>query len=249
MIEIQNLTKIYGEHRAVDNISFNIGKGELVGFLGPNGAGKTTTLNIITGYTAPTDGKVSVNGFDIIANPIEAKAKVGYLPDVPPLYPHMLVDEYLYFVCEIKKVRRSERKKMLADIKEVVRIEDMGNRVIGNLSKGYRQRVGMAQALVNSPEILILDEPTNGFDPQQIIDMRSVIKELGKSHTLVVSSHILSEISAICEKIIIIDRGKITAEAQTNELIASKNKLLVKIKAGFDAIQKVFEPIDAIEVE
>lgn len=246
MIEVKNLVKRYGTHLAVDNISFTIGQGEIVGFLGPNGAGKTTTMNILTGYISATEGDVSINGNNILDNPGQAKANIGYLPDSPPLYNNMLVDEYLQFVCKIKKVAKNTRRGMIADIKEMVRIADIGNRVVGNLSKGYRQRVGLAQALVGYPSTLILDEPTNGFDPRQIIEMRQVIKNLGKSHTLIISSHILPEVQAMCSRVLILHQGKIVASDTTSKLSAAltnNSKMVVRLKGRKEDIVKAFEAV------
>ena len=243
MIEVKNLTKKYGSHLAVDNISFTVNKGEIVGFLGPNGAGKTTTMNILTGFISATEGDAIINGFNILDDPEKAKASIGYLPDLPPLYNHMTVDEYLNFVCEIRKVKRGDRKKMIGEIKEIVKISDMGKRVCGNLSKGYRQRVGLAQALAGYPEVLVFDEPTNGFDPKQIIEMRQVIKNLGKSHTLIISSHILTEVAAMCDRILIIHKGKIVASDTTARLstaLTSGTKMRARLKGSRDAIQSAF---------
>ncbi len=217
MIEVKNLTKRYGKNTAVDNISFVVGDGEIVGFLGPNGAGKTTTMNIMTGYISSTEGSVIINGFDILKEPEKAKKQIGYLPDMPPLYGDMRVSEYLEFVCDIKNVPKEKRSDMLEEIYDIVKINDVKSRIIKNLSKGYRQRVGLAQALVGFPDVLILDEPTVGLDPKQIIEMRDVIKELGERHTVILSSHILHEVSAVCDKIIIINDGKIVAQKRTDE--------------------------------
>ena len=222
MIEVKNLTKRYGQHYAVNDISFTVDDGEILGFLGPNGAGKTTTMNIITGYLSATEGDVIINGVDILAEPEKAKRNIGYLPDNPPLYNEMKVDEYLRFVADIKKVKSHERVKMINDIKEMVRISDMSNRMIKNLSKGYKQRVGLAQAMMGYPEVIIMDEPTVGLDPKQIIEMRDVIKRLGKKHTVILSSHILQEVSAVSDHIMIINKGRIkesgTAEHLSNKL-------------------------------
>jgi len=237
LVEVKNLIKRYGTHLAVDDISFTIDKGEIVGFLGPNGAGKTTTMNILTGYISATAGEVSINSNNVLDDPMKAKADIGYLPDSPPLYNNMLVDEYLNFVCEIKKVARNGRSKMIAEIKEMVRISDMGKRMVGNLSKGYRQRVGLAQALVGYPKVLIFDEPTNGFDPKQIIEMRQVIKDLGESHTLIISSHILSEVQAMCDRILIINRGKIVAP---DTALTQNTVMTVRIKGIKEDIIKAF---------
>lgn len=211
MIEIQNLTKEYGRIKAVDNISFNVGKGEILGFLGPNGAGKSTTMNILTGFTSSTSGVVKVGGADILENPVEVKKHIGYLPEQPPLYMDMTVNEYLDFCADLKTVPIKKWKSQKKDIMELVKITHVSHRLIKNLSKGYKQRVGLAQALVGSPEVLILDEPTVGLDPKQIIEIRNLIKALGKNHTIILSSHILPEVSAVCDRVIIINKGRIAA--------------------------------------
>ena len=220
MIEVTNLSKHYGGKKAVDDISFTVGKGEILGFLGPNGAGKTTVMNMITGYISATHGTVTVNGYDILLNPREAKGCIGYLPEHPPLYLDMTVNEYLNFVCRLKKAKMPY-KQHLNEIKEMVKLGDMGGRLIKNLSKGCRQRVGLAQALVGSPEVLVLDEPTVGLDPAQIIEIRTLIKRLGRSRTIILSSHILPEISAVCERMIIINNGYIAASGTLEELIGT----------------------------
>lgn len=211
MIEIRNLVKYYGDKKAVDDISFTVHDGEILGFLGPNGAGKTTTMNILTGFLSATSGHVAIDGFDILEKPQEAKKAIGYLPEHPPLYLDMTVTEYLRFVSELKGVDPAIRNKQLTDIMRSVRITDHAGRLIKNLSKGYRQRVGIAQAMVGNPSVLILDEPTVGLDPKQIIEIRSLIKELGKKHTVILSSHILPEVQAVCERVVIINRGRIAA--------------------------------------
>lgn len=211
MIEIQNLTKQYGQIKALKDISFTVNKGEILGFLGPNGAGKSTTMNIITGFIPSTQGTVKVNGFDIMESPKEVKKLIGYLPEQPPLYMDMTVSEYLNFVSELKLVERKVKKSQMDDIMELVKISDVRGRLIKNLSKGYKQRVGLAQALVGSPEVLILDEPTVGLDPKQIIEIRKLITALGKNHTIILSSHILPEVSAVCERVVIINKGEIAA--------------------------------------
>lgn len=218
MIEVRNLTKKFGNHTAVDGISFTVNDGEILGFLGPNGAGKTTTMNMMTGFISSTEGEIKINGFDILDDPINAKKQLGYLPDVPPLYGDLTVEENLNFVCDLKGVKKADRKQMLEEICQMVHIEDVFKRLFKNLSKGYRQRVGLAQALIGFPEVLILDEPTSGLDPSQIIEMREVIKGLGKRHTVILSSHILSEVSAVCDRVIIINKGKIVAEDTTDGL-------------------------------
>ena len=246
LIEVKNLTKRYGQHVAVDGISFTVNEGEIVGFLGPNGAGKTTTMNIITGFISATKGEVRVGGIDILDEPEKAKRNIGYMPDNPPLYGEMLVDEYLSFVCDIKGVKPGTKKSMIKEIKERVRISHMGKRLVRNLSKGYKQRVGLAQALVGYPKVLILDEPTVGLDPKQIIEMRSVIKDLGKGHTLILSSHILPEVSAVCDRVIIINRGKIAAHDSSSSLSTSLNQgqsFAVRFKGERDKISTMLSEV------
>lgn len=211
MIEIQNLTKQYGKIKAVDDVSFTVEKGEILGFLGPNGAGKSTTMNILTGFISSTSGTVKVAGFDVLENPVEVKKHIGYLPELPPLYMDMTVNEYLDFCANLKSVSGKEWKGQKKDIMELVKITHVSHRLIKNLSKGYKQRVGLAQALVGTPEVLILDEPTVGLDPKQIIEIRKLIKALGKDHTIILSSHILPEVSAVCDRVVIINKGKIAA--------------------------------------
>lgn len=218
MIEIKNLTKRYGNKLAVDNVSFTVNKGEILGFLGPNGAGKSTTMNILTGYLSASEGQAIIDGYDILDNPTEAKKRIGYLPEMPPLYMDMTVDEYLDFMYDLKKVKvGSSKKDHITSICNLVKILEVRKRMIRNLSKGYRQRVGIAQALLGNPEVLILDEPTVGLDPKQIIEIRSLIKNLSESHTVILSSHILSEIQAVCDRVIVINRGKLVADdTETN---------------------------------
>ena len=231
MIEVKNLTKKYGNFKAVKNASFTINDGEVVGFLGPNGAGKSTTMNIITGYLSATEGTVSVNGYDIFEQPEDAKRHIGYLPEQPPLFTGMTVDEYLNFVYDLKKTKLP-RNPHLAEIRKLVKIEDVKNRLIRNLSKGYRQRVGIAQALVGNPDVLILDEPTVGLDPSQIIEIRELIHKLGKTHTVILSSHILSEIQAVCKRIIIINQGIIIADDTPANLSARiSDSLCIRLSA------------------
>lgn len=254
MIEVKNLTKVYGQHKAVDNISFTVNDGEILGFLGPNGAGKTTTMNMMTGFISSTSGTVTINGHDILDDPIEAKKQLGYLPDVPPVYGDMRVDEYLEFVCDIKRVKKSQRAAMLDDIAETVGISEVRNRIVKNLSKGYRQRVGLAQAMVGYPSVLILDEPTVGLDPKQIIEMREVIRRLGERHTILLSSHILSEVSAVCDRVMIINNGKIVASDTTENLEegAAENIQLIRIRgdilAALDIIRGC-EGVNSAETE
>ena len=246
MIEIKNLTKKYGTKTVLDDISFTVKSGEILGFLGPNGAGKSTTMNIITGYISSTSGSVSIDGIDIMDNPREYKSKIGYLPELPPLYMDMTVMEYLVFVCGIK----SADKSCIPEILKEVKIEHVSHRLIKNLSKGYRQRVGIAQALVGNPELLILDEPTVGLDPMQIIDIRNVISQLGKKKTLFISSHILSEISAVCDRVLIINKGKIVAEDTPDNLsalVSGKNKYVVRIEGEKENIEKLLSSMDDID--
>jgi ABC-2 type transport system ATP-binding protein len=249
MIEIKNLTKTYGHNVAVDNISFTVEKGEILGFLGPNGAGKSTTMNIITGYMPSTQGTVKVGGYDILEQSAEAKKRIGYLPEQPPLYMDMTVREYLGFVYEIKKVKQN-RKSHIDDVMELVKIGDVQNRLIKNLSKGYKQRVGLAQALLGSPEVLILDEPTVGLDPKQIIEIRNVIKDLGKEHTIILSSHILPEVSAICERVIIINKGKIAAidtPDNLSRILTNESKLVVRIAGDESKVLKCIKELEGVK--
>lgn len=248
MIEVKNLTKRYGENRALNDVSFSIKKGEIVGFLGPNGAGKTTTMNILTGYLSATSGQVNIGGFDILEEPIKAKQKIGYLPEQPPLYLDMLVKEYLGFVFDLKKVELP-KKAHLDDVCELVRIQDVQNRLIKNLSKGYRQRVGFAAALLGNPEVLILDEPTVGLDPRQIIEIRNLIGKLGRSHTVVLSSHILSEIQAVCDRILVINRGYLVADNTPDKLAQSASadrRLVARIQGPHDEVLRVLETLPRI---
>lgn len=220
MIEINNLVKKYGDHVAVDDLSLTVEPGKIYGFLGPNGAGKSTTMNIITGYLGATSGEVKINGHDIFKEPEEAKKCIGYLPEIPPLYVDMTVREYLDFVAELKKLEKSLRKRYVEEAMETTGITDVANRMIRNLSKGYRQRVGFAQAILGYPEIIILDEPTVGLDPKQIIEIRELIRKLGEKHTVILSSHILTEISAVCDHVFIISKGKLVASDATENLVS-----------------------------
>ena len=243
MIEIRNLVKYYGDILAVNDVTFTVQKGEILGFLGPNGAGKTTTMNILTGFLSATSGTVTVNGFDILDNPQMAKSCIGYLPENPPLYLDMTVIEYLKFVSELKGVDKDDRIKQLAEIMKLVRITDVANRLIKNLSKGYRQRVGIAQALIGNPEVLVLDEPTVGLDPKQIIEIRNLIKELGKRHTVILSSHILPEVQAVCERVVIINKGTIAAidtpEGLSHKMAKTSRIQLSAEGPSRDVIQKL----------
>jgi ABC-2 type transport system ATP-binding protein len=220
LISIEGLTKTYGKRTAVDDLNFTVREGEIVGFLGPNGAGKSTTMNIITGYISATKGRVTIDGVDVLENPETAKSKIGYLPEQPPLYGDLSVDEFLAFVAELKKVPKKERKAARDEVCELTAIADVRKRVIKNLSKGYKQRIGLAQALIAKPNTLILDEPTAGLDPKQIAEIRDLIKRLGKDRTIILSSHILPEVSAVCERILIIDEGKIVADGTPDKISA-----------------------------
>lgn len=224
MIEIKNLVKKYGNHVAVDDISFILEPGKIYGFLGPNGAGKSTTMNMITGYIGNTSGSIIINGHDIFSEPEEAKACIGYLPELPPLYVDMTVMEYLQFVAELKKVPKAEREEAIVKSIQMTKLDDVAERMIKNLSKGYKQRVGLAQAILGFPEIIILDEPTVGLDPMQIIEIRELIKELGKEHTVILSSHILSEIQTVCDYVFIISKGKLVASDTTENLLKNMSK-------------------------
>lgn len=250
MIEVTNLTKKYGQHTAVNSISFTVDDGEIIGFLGPNGAGKSTTMNMITGYISSTDGTVKVDGYDILEQPEQAKKRIGYLPELPPLYLDMSVEEYLNFVADLNSVKKSEKKKEVETVMEVTKITDMRKRLIKNLSKGYKQRVGLSQALIGNPDVLILDEPTVGLDPKQIIEIRSVIKDLGKKHTIILSSHILSEVSAVCDRVIIINNGKIVASDTPENLskrLTQSNCLNLRVKGNKQNIIAALKSIDNVE--
>ena len=211
MIEVQHITKRYGRVTAVDDVSFRVERGEILGFLGPNGAGKTTTMRILTGYMPPTEGRATVAGFDVFTHPIDAKRRTGYLPETPPLYPDMTVREYLDFVARIKNVAPKERRDRVTAVMQRTRVHDMADRHCSKLSKGYRQRVGLAQALIHNPEVLILDEPTAGLDPKQIIETRDLIRSLAGDHTIVLSTHILPEVAQTCQRVVIINKGRVVA--------------------------------------
>lgn len=249
MIEVKNLTKRYGDKFAIDDISFQINEGEIVGFLGPNGAGKTTTMNIMTGYLAATDGTVEVSGYDIVDDPIEVKKRIGYLPEQPPLYMDMTVSDYLSFVYGLKKLKLNKTEH-IARIMELVKITHVKDRLIKNLSKGYKQRVGLAQALLGDPEFLILDEPTVGLDPKQITEIRDVIRQLGKEHTIMISSHILQEISAMCSRVIIISNGKIVASDTIESMsakLAGKDTQIIRIAGDRDKITEALNSVEGVE--
>lgn len=249
MIQVSHLSKKYGEKYAVKDISFTVNEGEILGFLGPNGAGKSTTMNMITGYLSSTSGDISIYGEDILENPQKAKKKIGFLPEQPPLYVDMTVKEYLHFVYEIKgcTLKREDHIKEICDL---VKITEVYNRVIGNLSKGYKQRVGLAQALIGNPKVLILDEPTVGLDPKQIVEIRGLIKRLGKNHTVILSSHILSEVQAVCERIIVINKGELVADGTPEELsqqAMGTYRLVARIAGERDAIQRTLGGVAGVK--
>lgn len=253
MIEVTNLVRRYGPHTAVDHASFKISKGEIVGFLGPNGAGKSTTMNILTGYLSSTEGTVKVDGMDILEYPAEIKKKIGYLPENPPLYPDMTVREFLSFTGEIKKIppkqKRERMEQVMATTGITTGIADVSRRLIKNLSKGYKQRVGLAQAMIGDPEVLILDEPTAGLDPKQILEIRDLITELGKDHTIILSSHILPEVSAVCKRVLIINRGKIVADdtpANLAKRLLGGSHILLRLDGDEPAVRKALGAVRAI---
>ena len=249
MVEVKNLTKCYGDIKAVDDISFTVDTGEVLGFLGPNGAGKSTTMNIITGYISSTSGTVTVDGSEILENPKETKKKIGYLPEIPPLYPDMTVRKYLEFMFDLKKVKLP-KKEHIDEVMRLVQISDKESRIIKNLSKGYRQRVGFAQALLGNPPVLILDEPTVGLDPKQIIEIRKLIRGLGKKHTVIFSSHVLSEVSATCDRVIVISEGRIVADAKTEELsksFADVQKLSLTVEGGSSDVLGEIKKIPSVK--
>lgn len=245
MIEVRNITKRYGAQKALDDVSFSVNDGEILGFLGPNGAGKSTAMNIITGYISATSGKVLVDGCDVLEQPMKAKKNMGYLPEIPPLYEDMTVKEYLYFIYDLKKCKLPKISHM-KDICSLIGLGDVYGRLIKNLSKGYRQRVGFAQALVGDPKILILDEPTVGLDPKQIVEIRDLIKKLGKRHTVILSSHILPEVQAVCDRIVVINRGKIVADdTEKNILAGFDDEKNIYLTAQGDK-QSVLESLEGI---
>ena len=251
MIEVKNLTKKYGNHTAVDNISFTIDKGKIYGFLGPNGAGKTTTMNILTGYLAATEGTVTINGHDILKEPEAAKRSVGYLPDVPPVYMDSTIREYLTFVAQLKGLAKEECETQCKVVMMKLQLTDVADRLIGNLSKGYRQRVGLAQALLGFPETIILDEPMVGLDPQQIIEMRELIKSLAKNHTVILSSHILAEVQEICDYLLIISNGKLVAQG-TPENLEKKHccdeTLYLEVPGELEEIYGIIQTVEGVEL-
>lgn len=249
MIEVKNLTKSYGNKHAVNDISFTVNQGEILGFLGPNGAGKSTTMNILTGYISSTSGTAKIDGHDILDEPQEAKKHIGYLPEHPPLYLDMTVQEYLEFVYQLKKARQP-MKAHIDDICRRVKITNVQKRVIKNLSKGYRQRVGLAQALIGNPEVLILDEPTVGLDPKQIIEIRNLIKTLGERHTIILSSHILPEVQAICDRVIVINKGKIVADDTAENLshnLTDDFRYIARIEGPEEEVEKLLNGISGLK--
>ena len=241
MIEVKNLVKKYGNHTAVDHLNFTIEEGHVYGFLGPNGAGKSTTMNIMTGYLGATEGEVLINGHDILKEPEEAKKQIGYLPELPPLYMEMTVREYLEFVAELKGIAKNKREESINEVEKMVKIWEVENRLIRNLSKGYRQRVGLAQAVLGFPEIIILDEPSVGLDPKQIIEIRELIRQLAKKHTVILSSHILAEVREVCDYILIISKGKLVASDTPENL--ERN---LETKASPDEVRRILETVDGI---
>lgn len=249
MINVTGLSKRYGTHLAVQDVSFNIEKGEVIGFLGPNGAGKSTIMNILTGYLSMTQGKVEIDGFDIVDYPEQAKRRIGYLPEIPPLYTDMKVREYLNFIYDLKKVK-FPKKPHIDEVLRLVGIDNVANRLIKNLSKGYRQRVGFAQALIGNPDVLILDEPTVGLDPKQIIEIRNLIGRLGKNHTIILSSHILSEIQAVCKRVIIINRGEIIADDTAENLahrLSDNKTLLARIMGSESDMLSALKSVNGVK--
>ena len=249
MIEVDGLTKNYGRIAALSDIRFKVGIGEVVGFLGPNGAGKSTTMNIISGYSRPTEGTVLIDGYDVADDPIEVKKRIGYLPEVPPLYGELTVDEFLRFVSRIKGIEKKDRENQIANVCHLVDVADVRTRLIGNLSRGYKQRVGLAQALLGDPSVLILDEPTIGLDPQQIIEMRDLIKFLSNNRTILLSSHILTEVSAVCSRVLIINKGRIVGEGTPSELsrkILSQDRLLIRVRGPADEVVECARAVEGV---
>ena len=249
MIEVKNLVKKYGNHTAVDHLNFTIEEGHVYGFLGPNGAGKSTTMNIMTGYLGATEGEVLINGHDILKEPEEAKKQIGYLPELPPLYMEMTVHEYLEFVAELKGIAKNKREESINEVEKMVKIWEVENRLIKNLSKGYRQRVGLAQAVLGFPKIIILDEPSVGLDPKQIIEIRELIRQLAKKHTVILSSHILAEVREVCDYILIISKGKLVASDTPENLernLGDSDLIEIETKASPDEVRRILETVDGI---
>ena len=253
MIHVKDLTKAYGARKAIDNINFSIEEGEVVGFLGPNGAGKTTTMNIMTGFIAATSGEVTINGINVTDQPEAAKKNIGYLPDTPPVYLDMRVEEYLNFAANIKGVKAKHRKEMVQYVMEQVSIDDIPRRVIKNLSRGYKQRVGLAQAMLGQPKVIIMDEPTIGLDPKQIMDMREVVRNLGKKHTVILSSHIMQEVNAVCDRVMIINKGHIVASGTPAHLSQNvskgANSMRVTVKGAPEDITPILQSSPIIQTE
>ena len=250
MIEVKNLTKRYGNHLAVDHLNFTVESGKIYGFLGPNGAGKSTTMNIMTGYLGATEGQVLIDGHDILKEPEEAKKNIGYLPEIPPLYMEMTVREYLEFAAELKGIKKDKREPQIEEVIRLAKLRDVENRLIQNLSKGYKQRVGLAQAVLGFPEIIILDEPTVGLDPKQIIEIRDLIKGLKQKHTVILSSHILSEVRAVCDYVLIISHGKLIASDTPENLerqMAGASGMELLVKGQEETIREILEPIRGVE--
>lgn len=250
MIEVKNLVKKYGDHTAVDHLSFTVEKGQIYGFLGPNGAGKSTTMNIMTGYLGATDGEVLINGHDILKEPEAAKKSIGYLPELPPLYMDMTVMEYLKFSTELKKIKKEDREAEIEKALKLVKLADVQDRLIKNLSKGYKQRVGLAQAILGFPEIIILDEPTVGLDPKQIIEIRELIRELAKEHTVILSSHILAEIREVCDYIMIISKGKLVASdtpEHLEKLMNGSDTIHIETRAEEETVREILSGLKDIE--
>lgn len=251
MIEVRNLVKMYGTHMAVDHLNFTIEKGKIYGFLGPNGAGKSTTMNIMTGYLGATEGEVLINGYDILKEPEEAKRRIGYLPELPPLYMEMTVLEYLEFAAELKKIPKKDREGQIRSVIGMAKLNDVKDRLIQNLSKGYKQRVGLAQAILGYPEIIILDEPTVGLDPTQIIEIRELIRRLSKNHTVILSSHILAEVREVCDYIMIIANGKLVASDTTENLessIGNNGQITLQARASMERMKEILESSENLSV-
>jgi len=250
LIEIENLVKRYGSNEVLRGINLSINKGEILGFLGPNGAGKSTTMNIITGYIGASEGTVTIDGIDILKEPKKAKKKIGYLPEIPPLYLDMTVEEYLKFACKIKSIESKNVKETVDKVCNIVKVSQHRNRLIKNLSKGYKQRVGLAQAIIGTPEVLILDEPTVGLDPKEIIEIRNLIKEVGKNHTVILSSHILSEVSAVCDRVVIINKGEIVASGTPEELskkLSYSSKILIRVKKDSKEVLNLLKDLSSVD--
>lgn len=254
MIEVENLVKTYGIQKAVNDVSFSVPKGQIMGFLGPNGAGKTTTMRVLTGYLGPTSGRASVAGYDVLTHSLEARRHIGYLPESAPLYSEMNVIDYLKFVAKIREISSHKRQQRIREMVDICGLGDVTHKDIGELSKGYRQRVGLAQAIIHSPDVLIMDEPTSGLDPNQIVEIRGLIRELGKEHTVILSTHILPEVQATCDRVLIIHRGQIVADGTPEELQAGgegKERIAIELKVpspdeAVDAIREI-EFVDMVK--